>query len=344
MIDNSNFISNEIKNNIASNKQSGLSENNLSEQRSSYDELDEEGQEKIETEREKNKPAILMKIIRDPDTNEILSRTRISANESSSIKKVNYEDSNYNRQERNNISLIDVTYNNSPKPVLRKLSSLHQEISELSSSPPLSNTNTPPLSPPPQFQQQSSDNNTSIITVNNLNNIRKFSENRLSPIPSKRSSSSSNFDRNSSEYTKHENEDFQPSEILNINQSIYQSKLDSPILLPKSNQKSSFSEQSKNILENKPRNLFQDIKKFDPNALHNVQTKINDPLIYEKMSEASSNRKGSVISNNSVIFNNKYRPPSINSNSVLKSVDSQNEDRNSTISSTNMSKRSSNLQ
>jgi len=334
LIDNSNFISNEIKNNIQSNKKSDYNETNLS----FYDDLEERRNEEIETEREKKKPAILTKIIRDPDTNEILSRQQISPNESNNrIKANSNDDSNVNQQERNNISVIDVTYTNSPKPVLRKLSSLNQD-SEFSFSRSTSNVNTPPLSPPPQFQQQSNDNNTSIITVNNISNIRKFSENRLSPIPSKRSSSSSNYDRNSSEYTKHENEDFQPSEILNINQSIYQSKMDSPVLLPKSSQKSSFNEQSKMILENKPRNLFQDIQTFDPHALRNVQTKVNDPLIYEKIVETSSNRSSSVMSNNNNLLSSKYRPPS-----VIKSVSSQNDDRNSIVSSTNMSKRSSNF-
>jgi len=374
LIDNSN----EIKNNIIidSNKKSDINENSLYEwrRRSSSDGRGggEEEEEELPKRRDSSstllsssnntngKPAILTKIIRDPDTNEILSKTRIKETDlNNSSRKMSNEQlspTTSNQLDRSNISVIDVSYNNSPRPNTfnRRLSSINQtdeqdyEISETSP--------TTPLPPPLPFQLNNSNieqnNYTSIIPVNNNNNNNN--NNRLSPILSKENSNSSNYESSIIEsITKHANEDFQPSEILDISQqNIYHSRLESPDLYSNNNNnnnnksvfKNSFNEKTKMILENKltstnnkSGNIFQDIQSFDPNQLRPVKKKISDSNYYDKIADSSSNRSSSIISNNN--HNNKYKPPS-----VIQSISSRNnDDKSSVASSSRLSKRSSQM-
>lgn len=301
LIDNSN----EIKHNIAN--KSDLIQNSLYENKWRDDggRSSNATSTSLSVNENTKKPTILTKIIRDPDTNEILSKTRID--ESNFINKKRIDDEE--QLEKSNISVIDVTYDNSPVSFLTKKDEPH----------------IPPLPPPLQFQHDSL-NQTSIINVNTTRN-------RLSPILSKRSSSNSNYDKSSSESSthKHANEDFQPFEVLNVNESFYQTKPDSPVLTIKS----SFSEQSKKILEQTiPKsNLFQDIQKFNPSGLRSVKEKQNDSNIYDKIVESSSNRSSSFMSNNT-----RNKTPSVVQSQTSYNL---NDDRNSLASSTHMSKRSS---
>lgn len=281
--------------------------------------------------KESSKSTILTRIIRDPDTNEILSKTRINESDiSDHTKLVN------NQPDRNNVSIIDVTYNNS-QTISPKLFGSRKSSSntDLPSPTPI----TPPLPPPPQFLPDTFSTST--------NKSRKFSDNRLSPILSKNSSSTNSDKSSNGTITRHANEDFQPSEVLNVNETIYQSKLDSPQLAPKNSNLNSFSEQSKRILDKipsktSPPNLFSEIQTFNPTGLRSVKTKVSDPFIYDKINDSSSNRSSSVFSTNN---NNNNATDAATVKSPIQSVGSSssnnenrktssNEDKNSLASST----------
>ena len=234
-----------------------------------------------------NKPHLLTKIIRDPDTDEILSVKRVkeeasankNKNKSNQISNGEYEEDN--ALDRSNISVIDITYANRTS---KKGSSDDSDDNEL-----------PKLPPPLQFQhlqQQQETSNVSVIDVN-----------RASPTLSSRRSSSNvsvvkmRGERPESSFKKHQSEDFHSANEINLNLDVemgenFKSSFKRLDELDKSSRfNQSFKELNENFLresfnKNKapgqsPKGIIDEIRNFDTGKLKNSGSH-KEMQVYEK--------------------------------------------------------------
>ena len=237
-------------------------------------------------------PRLLTKVVRDPDTDEILSVRRVKeeseANRNKSNQTSNGEYDEDNALDRSNISVIDITYAN--------------RASKKGSGDDDSDDELPKLPPPLQFQhlqqhQETTTTNVSVVDVNN----------RASPALSSRRSSSNvsvvkmRGERPESSFKKHQSEDFHSANEINLDLDVemgenlnFKSSFKRLDELDKSSRfNQSFKELNENFLresfrdhKNKgpgqsPRGIIDEIRSFDTGKLKNSGSN-KEMQVYEK--------------------------------------------------------------
>ncbi len=223
-----------------------------------------------------NIESTITKIIRDPDTNEILSIKRVNSNTSTNnqkpieMKPKNDENDQNNDLDHSNISIIDVPYPSDQFGRFNQAKIQDYDSNEV-------DLDLPQLPPPFQFQKQTSNEEanhsrrSSIITNNyyiKTNDGDNMKSTRSTP---------SNKQNNNNE------EDFHSTHEINlnlshfdVNQQSYRHVEDMPTNDEYENdkQEASFLTKSKHLLNNskKANNVFDEIKSFDSSKLKHTKS------------------------------------------------------------------------
>lgn len=249
------------------------------------------------------KRSSITKVIRDPDSNEILSIKKINDQINSSINNASLNSQNNTRYtyqtpennneenedlDRSNVSVIDITYNTQKSTRSFKLDSENMDESPTTSLPTIPN-----LPPPLQFQQSNSISNKSQMSnkstvANDTQNLTNVSVINIVPkmnsvVDDAKLSSNSSHKDSEMEYDE---EYFRTTNEINLND--FKASENSPNV----NDESFRFE--KPVENNDEVDLLSEIKKFNSNNLRPMSRVSDQPLLYEKNIELLNTPRSSI--------------------------------------------------